>query len=287
MLKIIRNGELAYAVNWRQAVPSPVGSFARRLLRSVTLTTLAEIQKASSRNFLRAIYCHYVFDDQREQFEEIITELKKIGTFVDTDTCLEMIAGKHEIDGRYLHLSFDDGFRNIFKNAAPILQRQQVPAAFFVPTSLMEANWQQTADYCQLVHMTGVTEMVNWEELQEMSRMGFEIGSHTRTHARFSAISQNPALLEAEILGSKHDLENRLGKECKYIAWPFGEQSDADKLSLQMTQQAGYRGCFSAVRGTINPQTTNLFQIPRHHFEAESPLTHIKGFARGMWEGRA
>ena len=275
-----------YVKNWRKAAPTPVGSAARRFLRNVTLTTLAEIQKVSSRNFLRAMYCHYVFDDQREQFEEIIVSLKKIGTFIDTDTCLEMLTGNRPIDGRYLHLSFDDGFRNIFQNAVPILQRHQVPAAFFVPTSLMEASWDRTADYCKLVHMTGMTEIIGWDELQEMSRMGFEIGSHTRTHARFSAISQNPALMENEILGSKHDLEDRLGKECKYIAWPFGENSDADSLSLQMTQQSGYRGCFSAVRGTVNPQTTHHFRIPRHHFEAESPLAHIKGFARGMWEGR-
>ena len=276
-----------YVINWRKAVPTPVGSAARRFLRSLTLTTLAEIQKASSGNFLRALYCHYVFDDQREQFEEAIIALKKIGMFIDSDTCLEMLTGERPIDGHYLHLSFDDGFRNIFKNAVPILQRHQVPAAFFVPTSLMEANWNRTEEYCKLVHMTGVTEIVNWDELQEMSQLGFEIGSHTRTHARFSAISQNPALLENEILGSKHDLENRLGKECKYIAWPFGEQSDADVLSLQMTQEAGYRGCFSAIRGSVNPSTTNPFQIPRHHFEVESPLVHIKGFARGMWEGRA
>ena len=264
-----------------------MGSFARRLLRRVTLTTLAEIQKASPHNFLRSVYCHYVFDDQKERFEEIITELKKIGTFVNTDTCLEMLSGKRKIDGQYLHLSFDDGFRNIFTNAIPVLKRHNVPAIFFVPSRLMEANWATTKDYCKLVHMTGVTEMVRWDELQEMVNLGFEIGSHTRTHARFSDISKDAALMEDEITGSKHDLEDRLGKECKYIAWPFGEKSDADALSLQMTQKAGYHACFSAVRGMVNPKTTNQFRIPRHHFEVESPLSHIKGFARGMWEGKS
>ena len=287
MTEFIRNDNSNYVVNWKQAVPAPVGSFARRLLRRVTLTTLAEIQKASPHNFLRSVYCHYVFDDQKERFEEIITELKKIGTFVNTDTCLEMLSGKRKIDGQYLHLSFDDGFRNIFTNAIPVLKRHNVPAIFFVPSRLMEANWATTKDYCKLVHMTGVTEMVRWDELQEMVNLGFEIGSHTRTHARFSDISKDAALMEDEITGSKHDLEDRLGKECKYIAWPFGEKSDADALSLQMTQKANYHACFSAVRGMVNPKTTNQFRIPRHHFEVESPLSHIKGFARGMWEGKS
>ena len=275
---------IKYIANWKNAAPAPVGNPVRRLVRHALLSTLSEFKKIRSNHFLRAIYCHYVFDDQRERFEEIITELKKIGTFVDTDTCVDMLSGRRPIDGQYLHLSFDDGFRNIFTNAVPILKRHQVPATFYVPTELLGASWERTRDYCQLVNMTGVTEMIDWDELQEMAAQGFEIGSHTRTHARFSEVSKNSALLEAEIKGSKQDLEDRLGLECKYIAWPFGEFRDADDRSLQMTRQSGYHACFSAVRGTIYPQTTDQFRIPRHHFEVEAPLSHIKGFARGMWE---
>ncbi len=276
----------SYIVNWKKAVPTPKGTRGRRFLRAVTLTALATIEKRKQNKFLRALYCHYVFDDQKERFEEIITGLKKIGTFVNTETCLEMLSGKKEIDGQYLHLSFDDGFRNIFTNAVPILKRYNVPAIFFVPSQVIEANWQTTRDYCKLVDMTGVTEMVRWDELKEMANSGFEIGSHTRTHARFSTISKDPALLENEIAGSKHDIENRIGSECKYISWPFGERSDANALSLAMTKKAGYSACFGAYRGKINPQTSNRFSIPRHHFEVQSPLAHINGFARGIWEGK-
>jgi peptidoglycan/xylan/chitin deacetylase (PgdA/CDA1 family) len=276
-----------YIVNWKKAAPAPIGSKARILMRSVTLTTLATIAKLDQRNFLRAIYCHYVFDDQKDRFEEIITELKKIGTFVDTSTCLEMLMGEREIDGRYLHLSFDDGFRNIFTNAVPILKRHNIPAIFFVPTCLIGANWERTEEYCFRILMTGVTEMVHWDELKEMSALGFEIGSHTRTHARFSTISKDPAKMEGEIIGSKLDLEERLEKECKYISWPYGERRDADALSLRATKRAGYHACFSSIRGVIDPRSANRYSIPRHHFEVQSPLSHIKGFARGIWESKS
>ncbi len=277
----------SYAINWKNAAPTPRTSRSRRLLRNIVLTTLATIERPTQNNFLRALYGHYVFDDQRERFEEVIIELKKIGTFVSADTCLEMLLGKREIDGKYFHLSFDDGFRNIFTNAVPILKRHQVPATFFVPTQVIEADWETTKEYCLNTTLySGVIEMVHWEDLKEMMALGFEIGSHTKTHARFSAISGDTAQLEDEIIGSKHDLEDRLGQECKYIAWPYGERRDADALSLQMTQQAGYHACFSAIRGVINPKTSNRFSIPRHFFEVEMPLSHIKGFARGMWESK-
>lgn len=278
------NHDQNYIVNWKQAAPAPRRSVGGRFLRSVLLTTLATLKRSSQNKCLRAIYCHYVFDDQKERFEEILTELSKIGTFVDTDTCLDMLSGKKEIDGSYLHLSFDDGFRNIFTNAVPILKRHKVPAIFFVPSSLIEANWARTKKYCEVVRMTGVTELVRWDDLKEMTALGFEIGSHTRTHARFSTISKDPSQLESEIVGSKHDLEAHLDKECKYISWPFGEIRDADVVSLMMAKKAGYRACFGAYRGEIKPKTTNRFSIPRHHFEVQSPLSHIKGFARGIWE---
>lgn len=277
----------SYAINWKNAAPTPRTSKSRRLLRNIILTTLATIETPTQNSFLRVLYGHYVFDDQKERFEEVITELKKIGTFVSADACLEMLLGKREIDGRYFHLSFDDGFRNIFTNAVPILERHNVPATFFVPTRIIEADWETTKEYCLLKTLySGVIEMVRWEELKEMMALGFEIGSHTRTHARFSAISGNRVQLEDEIIGSKHDLEDRLGRECKYIAWPYGERRDADALSLQMTQKAGYQACFSAIRGAIIPNISNRFSIPRHFFEVEMPLSHIKGFARGIWESK-
>lgn len=276
-----------YATNWKEIPPAIPGfkGALRTSVRNIALSTLAFTNKHQDTKFLRALFCHYVFDDQREQFERLIVELRKIGTFIDTPTCLEMLAGEKPIDRGYFHLSFDDGFRNIFTNAYPIMKKYDIPALIFVPSGLVETDWHTAWKFgFETTQYRAVIEMIKWEELKEMASAGYEVGSHTKTHARFSDISKSTADLENEIIGSKHEIEAKLGKECKYISWPFGRKIDADETSLQVTVKAGYEACFGAFRGTIKPHVTDIFGIPRHNFEPQWPLSHVLYFAKGSWE---
>jgi len=265
-----------YAHLVRQAAPLPagiVGNF-RAAARSALLHAFAIVNRSSADKFLRCLYCHYVFDDQIDQFEKIISRLKAQGHFVTTDACINMLKGEKHIDGKYFHLSFDDGFRNTFTNALPILEKHEVPAIFFVPSSLISAELDETAHYClKTTKYRGVIETLKWNDLETMISLGYEVGSHTKTHARFSDISNHNALLEDEIVGSKHVLQSHL--QCK---------SDSDEVSLAMAKLAGYEACFGAFRGTIFPGQTDIFKIPRHHFEAQWPVQHIEYFARGNME---
>ena len=276
-----------YASHWRQAVPLPSGLIgkSRAFIRNTILSVSSAANRKLENRFLRCLYCHNVFDDQTFLFERLVLRLKETGHFIDTDTCIQMLQGEKEIDRRYYHLSFDDGFRNNFTNALPVLRKHNVPAIIFVPSSLIEANWEEAKTYClETTRYNSVIEMLRWDELKEIVALGYEIGSHTKTHARFSEISHDAALLEEEILGSKQVLEQRLGNECKYISWPYGRMTDADDESLKITKSAGYRACFGAYRGTIISKETDMFRIPRHHFEVHWPLSHVEYFARGNME---
>lgn len=279
-----------YATYWRQAAPLPSGLIGkmRVLLKDAVLSVSSIVNRKSDTNYLRCLFCHYVFDDQRENFDHLITELKKVGTFVDTETCIQMLQGKKKINQRYYHLSFDDGFRNNFTNALHILKKHEVPAIFFVPSSLIEANWADTQHYClKTTGYKSVIEMLKWSDLREIISLGCEIGSHTKTHARFSTISNSKLLIENEIFGSKKELEANLNYECKYISWPYGRLTDADDKSLKMAKSAGYIACFGAYRGAVVPGLTDIFSIPRHHFEVQWRISHIKYFSRGNMESKA
>ncbi len=278
-----------YATNLRQAVslPSNLTQKSRSLLRDAVLSVSSAVNRRSDACFLRCLYCHYVFDDQRHAFERLIVKLKATGQFVDTDTCIQMLQGKRQIDQRYYHLSFDDGFRNNFTNALPILMSHSVPAIFFVPSSLIGANWKKSQFYCTSVTgYNAAIETLRLEDLKEVLSQGYEIGSHTKTHARFSEISHDADLLEDEVLGSKTELEAMLDYKCKYISWPYGRLADADDVSLDTVQTAGYTACFGAYRGTVLPGQTGVFSIPRHHFEAQWPISHVMYFARGNMEAK-
>ncbi len=277
-----------FATRWREAAQLPVGLRQRtkRFLRDTLISLRAQraLRDQPARAFLRCVFCHYVFDDQRESFARIIRELQAIGRFVTTDECIAMVRGQQPILGRSFHLSLDDGFLNNATNAAPILRDLGVPATFFVPSAMVGADEATARAYCRRIGYPAPIRLMDWDDAARLARDGFEIGSHTRTHARFSDISSDAARLEDEIAESKREIEARLGVPCRTISWPFGKRTDADRPSLEAAERAGYDLCFGAYRGTVRPGETNRFSVPRHHFEAEWPLAHVLYFARGNME---
>lgn len=276
-----------YVRHVADAIPRAHGikPIMRQWLRGGLISLLECVQRPAQGPFLRCIYCHYVFDDQIVAFERLLLRLQEMGQFVDTATCLRMTRGEQPINACYFHLSFDDGFRNNYLNAVPILRRLNIPCLFFVPSAFVDADFETVSRYCiEATEYAGVIEMLRWNDLEHMLEDGFDIGSHTRTHARFSDISSDPERMRQEFLGSKQELERRLGYTCRTISWPYGTLSDADHQSLKMVRECGYEACFGAFRGTIAPGKTNLFAIPRHHFEVQWPDSHVMYFVQGHGE---
>ena len=270
-----------------KAVPPP-NNFLKRfrfLFRKKVLDYLSLINMNNEKSFMRCLYCHYVFDDQIEDFEKLIFELKNIGDFVNTDTCIDILNNKKIIDGKYFHLSFDDGFKNNFTNAIPVLVKYNVPAIFFIPTSLIGSSWDQSKEFClERTNYGDVIEFLKWSNILDIVSLGYEIGSHTSSHFRLSDIYTNKERLLFEVEDSKLLIEKKLKIPCKYISWPFGLLSDIDKLSFEVIKQTGFEACFGLFRGSITPGKTNKYMIPRHHFEVEWPIEHIKYFLRGNME---
>lgn len=80
------------------------------------------------------------------------------------------------------------------------------------------------------------TKMMTWSEIREADRLGFEIGSHSVSHASLDRLSQDR--LEAEIVGSKVTLERELGHPVDVFAFPAGRMN---QNAVQTAEQAGYR----------------------------------------------
>ena len=246
------------------------GERVRARLRGAALTVAGRIFPWPARPFLRALYFHGVRDDQASHFETLVRRLADRGRFVDTDTLIAMTEGQRAVDGQYFHLSFDDGFRTVLTNAAPVLARLRVPAIVFVITDRVGAG-------------AGDARRLSWDELRALRPIGIDIGSHTVSHPRLADLADEAAL-DAEIAGSKAEIEARMGAACSYIAWPFGGRTDVHDAGIGAVVRAGYRGCFGGFRGSIVPGVTSLFRIPRHQLDAGWPWPHVQYFAGGRWE---
>ena len=276
-----------FATSWRIGAHYPRGAKAkaRAFARARLLDLRAARPPTLRETFLTPIFCHYVFDDQREDFAAILRHLKSLGTFVDTATCVAMTKGERPIDGRYFHLSFDDGLKNMLINAAPIMKAEGIPAIVFVNSALSTASPEEQAEHCRTVtRYPAPVEHMTWDEVRALRDTGIEIGAHTRRHPRLSDISGDAARLEDEIVGCKTDIEAALGEPCRHFAWPYGKPSDIDAAAQAVVQQAGFESNFGMIRRPVQPGKTSVFEIPRHHFEVQWPLRHIAYFARGGME---
>jgi len=116
-------------------------------------------------------------------------------------------------------ITFDDGFRNFYEHAFPVLQRYRFPATVFVVSDFCGRR----NDWPTQPRNSGIPllDLMGWDELQEISRAGIVIGSHTATHPFLSRLSAGE--ISREISTSKAKIEDRLGKPAAAFAYPYGD----------------------------------------------------------------
>jgi len=141
--------------------------------------------------------------------------------------------------GKTVAVTFDDAYRSIGEQAFPLLSRLGLPATLFVPTQWVGRDkpmaWNGIDRYVGGVHESELLPM-SWEEIGSLSNAGWEIGSHTRSHADLTTLEDDA--LDAELTGSRADLEQRLGRPCRAIAYPYGI---LDARVVRAAERAGYR----------------------------------------------
>jgi glycosyltransferase involved in cell wall biosynthesis/peptidoglycan/xylan/chitin deacetylase (PgdA/CDA1 family) len=110
---------------------------------------------------------------------------------------------------------------------------------------------------------------MNWDDVRELSRQGFEIGSHTVTHPILSRIGR--IQLEYELRASKERIERELNTECRMIAYPNGKLRDANSDVWDEAAATGYRVGFTLRRhlATLEcPMAINRINVPGNETQA-------------------
>lgn len=116
--------------------------------------------------------------------------------------------------------SFDDGDLSGFTTAAPILERHGFRGEFFVVSDWIGRPGFMTVDH-----------------LRELRRRGHGIGSHSRTHPRLNTLDR--AAIDAEVAGSKRDIEAMTGEPVAFFSVPGGA---VDDRVIDAARAAGYAG---------------------------------------------
>jgi len=150
-----------------------------------------------------------------EQFEMQMEYLRKNYHVVSLDTILNFIKKGRDLPKKPVAITFDDGYYSVYQNAYPVLKKNRFPAAVFVTTGYVQK--QMPLNRIQL-------RMLGWNEIREMSNNDVTIGAHTITHPNLEQVDLETA--KKEILGSREEIEQNIGKDVRYFASPYGKENE-------------------------------------------------------------
>ncbi|MFH1899076.1 MAG: polysaccharide deacetylase family protein, partial [Patescibacteria group bacterium] len=171
-----------------------------------------------------------------------INELKSQGyEFVFIKEIPKLLHMKTPPTGKFAAITFDDGYRDFYTDAFPVIKETGVKATVFVITGFV--NYQN--------YMTN-------EQIKEVSQSGLvEVGAHTMSHIDLRSIT--PAHADSEIVGSKDYLESKLGIKVESFSYPFGGFNNE---ITQMVKNASYTSAVSDISGTTQ-SLSNLYSLSR------------------------
>lgn len=138
-------------------------------------------------------------------------------------------------------LTFDDGYRDHFTSALPILRRYGLKATFFIVSGFV-----------------GTPRYMNWAQIRTLDRDGMEIGVHTIHHLDLTTLTASQ--LWQEVYQSKRQIEKHIGRPAVVFAYPSGA---FDSLVLDDVRRTGYLAAVSTLPGTLHAQSTidYLFRV--------------------------
>lgn len=177
----------------------------------------------------------------KEIFEEQLKTIKDEGYV--TLTMAQLSAYLYEnkpIPEKSVVITFDDGYKDSYTEAFPILKELNMKATIFMISSFIDR------DGC-----------LSKDEIKEMSDYGIDIESHTVSHIRLSTIPYENQL--KELKDSKQAIESITNKPVIAIAYPEGKYNNNTKKAVA---EAGYTMGFTIERGYAD-RNDNSAQLNR------------------------
>jgi peptidoglycan/xylan/chitin deacetylase (PgdA/CDA1 family) len=150
-------------------------------------------------------------------------------------------------------ITFDDADESVYENVFPILDKYGFKATVFVVSDYVGKD--NTWDYNLFGNRS---RHLNWQQIQLLSKKGWEIGSHTASHLDLTGLSADQIVYELEI--SKMKIENEIDKPVDYLSYPFNRFNERTILH---TKQAGYKAGCSLFASNYYAKKFDDYVIPR------------------------
>jgi peptidoglycan/xylan/chitin deacetylase (PgdA/CDA1 family) len=171
---------------------------------------------------------------------------------------MEFLNYKTAIPSKSVIITLDDGYRSIYEFAYPLLKRYGYTATLFIYTDFIEASGNA----------------LTWHQLRKLKAAGFEIGSHSISHADLTKKLpyENDqtywSRITKEFINSKAIIDRELNQDTQFFAYPYGNYN---QRILDLFPKSGYRLGLTIRNGGnsffANPLTLKRSQILEENME--------------------
>ena len=179
-----------------------------------------------------------------ENFERQMCYLKdKHYNVISLDELVEGIKKGRRFAHNTVVITMDDGYRDNFTHAYPVLKKYAFPATIF----LIANNIGTDANF------------LNWHEVKKMFKDNISFGGHTKNHV-YSPSIESKDILRDEIAGCKEVIEKHIGTPVGYFSYPRGGFTEEAKL---LVKEAGYKAACTTNRGYDILDKNDLYELNR------------------------
>jgi len=182
-------------------------------------------------------------------FEAQMKYLKENGyRSITLDQFFDFLNYKNPIPKKSVLITIDDGWKSTYDIAMPILKKYRFSATLFIYSDFI-----------------GGQKALSWDQIRQLAEMGFDIQSQSKTHRNLAEQKKDESFndyianLEKEILHPQVLIKKKAGRDCRYLAYPYGS---TNSLVLAMLKKHGYLGAFTVHRGS-NPFFVNNYMVHR------------------------
>ncbi len=189
------------------------------------------------------------------QFRQQVNWLKEQGyETITVSELIEAIEYGKWLPHKPVILTFDDGYRDVYDYAYPIMQELGYKGTMYVIEKTLNTGGSITD-----------------EIIQELSAAGWEFGNHSATHA-YLATTNN---LEDEVCGSRMRLIEKYNLPFDSFAYPY---ADKQEKSIQAVIDCGYTSGAGNGSFTIQVEERNFFLSRREvkgYFDMQRFITLV------------
>lgn len=175
-------------------------------------------------------------------------------------------AGKGKKPRTKILITFDDGYRDNYIHAFPILKRYKFSATIFLTTNYIGTSAKKE----RYQDVPWKRDYLNSSEINEMIKSNITFGAHTATHPHLTQLTL--AEVEKEIEESRITVSRLTGTHSIAFCYPYGEYIENIK---DMVKNSGF-SCAFTVKPGINDEGQDPFELKRIDVTGQDNFSSFK-----------